>query len=99
MMGEAASVERRPLTRQLCGNILLPAGRINQDGIDRSRRMAAADARIFLPRQLQNPLNAKERRQDLASSGFCRWLASRRRMRLVATITASRPMTPKTTRQ
>lgn len=43
--------------------------------------------------------NASDRRHDLASSGVCRWVASKRRMRLVATITATRAMTPNTTRQ
>lgn len=37
--------------------------------------------------------------QPFASSGFCRVVASRRRIRFVATMTASRPTTPTTIRQ
>lgn len=58
LMSEGASVERRRLLRRLGAEIiLLPAGRSYQAGIDRSREMAAADPRYFLPRQFENPLN------------------------------------------
>lgn len=64
LMSESASVERRHLIRQLGAGIrVLPAGGTYQDGIDLSRQMAAADPRIFLPRQFENPLNTEDHRQ------------------------------------
>ena len=64
LMSESASVERRHLIRQLGAGIrFLPAGGTYQDGIDLSRQMAAADPRIFLPRQFENPLNTEDHRQ------------------------------------
>ena len=49
------------LIRQLGAELILfeSAGRY-QTGIDRSREMAAADARYFLPRQFENPLNVED---------------------------------------
>ena len=64
LMSEGASVERRHLLRQLGAEvILLPDGGTYQAGIDRSREMAARDARYFLPRQFENPLNAEDHEQ------------------------------------
>lgn len=61
LMSEAASVERRQLLRRLGAEIiLLPAGGTYQAGIDRSQEMAARDARYFLPRQFENPLNTED---------------------------------------
>jgi cysteine synthase A len=61
LMSEGASVERRHLLRRLGAEvILIPAGQSYQAGIDRSREMAAADPRYFLPRQFENPVNAED---------------------------------------
>ena len=61
LMSAAASVERRHLLRRLGAEIiLLTAGGTYQAGIDRSREMAARDARYFLPRQFENPLNTED---------------------------------------
>lgn len=58
LMSEGASVERRHLLHRLGAEvILLPAGGGYQSGIELSREMAARDARYFLPRQFENPLN------------------------------------------
>lgn len=64
LMSEGASMERRHLLRRLGAEVvLLPAGRSYQAGIDRSREMAAADPRYFLPGQFENPLNAVDHEQ------------------------------------
>ena len=64
LMSEAASIERRHLLRRFGAEvILLPTGGTYQAGIDRSRDMAAHDARYFLPRQFENPLNATDHEQ------------------------------------
>jgi cysteine synthase A len=61
LMSEGASIERRHLLRRFGAEvILLPTGDTYQAGIDRSREMAARDARYFLPRQFENPLNAED---------------------------------------
>ena len=61
LMSEGASIERRRLLRRLGAEvILLPTGGTYQAGIDRAREMAAADARYFLPRQFENPLNTED---------------------------------------
>jgi len=61
LMSAGASEERRRLIRQLGAELILfeSAGRY-QTGIDMSRDMAAKDARYFLPRQFENPLNAAD---------------------------------------
>ncbi|HEY6170557.1 MAG TPA: cysteine synthase family protein [Verrucomicrobiae bacterium] len=61
LMSSSASEERRKLIRQLGGELILfeSAGRY-QTGIEMSREMAAADARYFLPRQFENPLNVED---------------------------------------
>ena len=61
LMSESASVERRHLMRQLGAEVLLfKATKGYATGIDLSLEMAAADPRIFLPRQFENPLNAHD---------------------------------------
>lgn len=59
LMSENASVERRHLMRHLGAEIeLFKPLRGYLTGIELSRKLAAADPRIFLPRQFENPLNA-----------------------------------------
>lgn len=59
LMSETASVERRHLLRHFGAEIeLFKPTRGYLTGIELSRTMAAADPRIFLPRQFENPLNA-----------------------------------------
>jgi cysteine synthase A len=61
LMSEGASIERRHLLRRLGAEvILIPAGQSYQAGIDRSRELAAADPRCFLPRQFENPVNTED---------------------------------------
>jgi len=65
LMSEGASLERRQLLRRLGAEvILLPSGRTYQAGIDRSLEMAGRDARYFLPRQFENPLNLEDHEQS-----------------------------------
>jgi cysteine synthase len=61
LMSGGASEERRRLIRQLGAELILfeSAGQY-QTGIELSRKMAAEDARYFLPRQFENPLNVEE---------------------------------------
>src|SRR5947207_1859238 len=61
LMSAEASVERRRLIQQFGAELILfkSSGRY-QTGIDLSREMAAKDKRYFLPRQFENPLNAKD---------------------------------------
>ena len=61
LMSARASEERRKLIRQLGAELILfdSAGRY-QTGIQMSQEMAAKDARYFLPRQFENPLNAAD---------------------------------------
>lgn len=59
LMSEGASVERRHLIRQFGGEVeLFKPAKGYATGIELSQRLAAADSRIFLPRQFENPLNA-----------------------------------------
>lgn len=61
LMSETASVERRHLMRHFGAELqLFKADRGYITGIEMSEEMAAADARIFLPRQFANPLNAQD---------------------------------------
>ncbi|HLP09951.1 MAG TPA: cysteine synthase family protein [Opitutaceae bacterium] len=61
LMSETASVERRHLMRQLGAEVVLfKATAGYATGINLSLEMAAADPRIFLPRQFENPLNAHD---------------------------------------
>jgi cysteine synthase A len=61
LMSAGASEERRHLIRQLGADLILfdSAGRY-QTGIEMSREMAARDARYFLPRQFENPINVED---------------------------------------
>jgi len=61
LMSAGASEERRMLIRQLGAELILfeSEGQY-QTGIERSREMAAMDARYFLPRQFENPLNVED---------------------------------------
>ena len=65
LMSAGASEERRLLIRQLGAELILfeSAGRY-QTGIEISREMAAQDARYFLPRQFENPLNAADHEHE-----------------------------------
>jgi cysteine synthase A len=61
LMSETASIERRHLMRHFGAEIqLFKPTRGYLTGIELSRSMAAADPRIFLPRQFENPLNARD---------------------------------------
>ena len=61
LMSESASLERRHILKRFGAEvILLPSGSSYQAGIDLSREMATRDSRFFLPRQFENPLNAKD---------------------------------------
>ncbi|MBU6403055.1 MAG: cysteine synthase family protein, partial [Verrucomicrobia bacterium] len=61
LMSETASHERRQLIHQLGAELVLfKSGRGYETGIELSRTMAAKDARYFLPRQFENPLNAAD---------------------------------------
>lgn len=61
LMSSSASQERRRLIRQLGAELILfDSGGMYQTGITLSREMAAKDARYFLPRQFDNPLNAED---------------------------------------
>jgi cysteine synthase A len=72
LMSEGASVERRHLLWRFGAVvILLPTGGTYQAGIDRSREMAASDARYFLPRQFENPLNAEDHEHTTGQEILC----------------------------
>jgi cysteine synthase A len=61
LMSAGASEERRRLIRQLGAELILfNSGGRYQTGIEMSREMAARDARYFLPRQFENPLNVAD---------------------------------------
>ena len=67
LMSENASVERRHLMRHFGAEIqLFKPVRGYLTGIELSRTMAAADPRIFLPRQFENPLNARDHEEHTA---------------------------------
>lgn len=61
LMSESASQERRLIIRRLGAELILfSSGGRYQTGIEMSREMAARDARYFLPRQFENPLNIED---------------------------------------
>ncbi len=65
LMSAGASEERRLLIRQLGAELILfDSGGAYQTGIEMSREMAAKDARYFLPRQFDNPLNVQDHEFD-----------------------------------
>ena len=64
LMSESASIERRHLIRQFGGEVqLFKATAGYGTGIALSLELAAADPRIFLPKQFENPLNALDHEQ------------------------------------
>jgi cysteine synthase A len=61
LMSDTASVERRHLMRQLGADLqLFRADRGYITGIELTEKMAREDSRYFLPRQFENPLNARD---------------------------------------
>ncbi len=61
LMSASASEERRKIIRQLGAELVLfDSGGQYQTGIEMSREMAAQDARVFLPRQFENAINAAD---------------------------------------
>lgn len=61
LMSDTASVERRHLITHFGGEVqLFKATEGYATGIRLSREMAAGDARYFLPRQFENPINAAD---------------------------------------
>jgi cysteine synthase A len=61
LMSETASVERRHLMTQLGAELeLFKTTRGYVTGIELAEKMAQADPRYFLPRQFENPLNARD---------------------------------------
>ncbi|HTI98892.1 MAG TPA: cysteine synthase family protein [Dongiaceae bacterium] len=61
LMSASASQERRRLIRQFGAELILfDSGGMYQTGIELSRQMSAGDARYFLPRQFENPLNVTD---------------------------------------
>jgi cysteine synthase A len=65
LMSENASVERRHLVRHFGAEVqLFQPTRGYLTGIELSRELAAADPRIFLPRQFENPLNAQDHEEN-----------------------------------
>ncbi len=61
LMSDSASVERRHLMRHFGAELeLFKPVNGYATGIELAERMAAADPRIFLPRQFANPLNAQD---------------------------------------
>jgi cysteine synthase A len=61
LMSETASIERRHLMTQLGAELeLFKADRGYVTGIEIAEKMARADRRYFLPRQFENPLNARD---------------------------------------
>lgn len=67
LMSHGASQERRQLIRQLGGELeLFEATAGYRTGIELANRMAAADSRVFLPCQFENPLNAADHEHTTA---------------------------------
>ena len=61
LLSEGASPERRWLIRQLGGEVIgFDSNGDYRTGIEITRQMAAADARVFLPRQFENELNIED---------------------------------------
>lgn len=61
LMSDHASIERRHLMKQLGAELeLFKATRGYVTGIEIAEKMAKADRRYFLPRQFENPLNARD---------------------------------------
>jgi len=61
LMSESASIERRHLIRQFGGEVeLFKPTNGYATGIELSLEMASRDPNIFLPRQFENPINARD---------------------------------------
>lgn len=61
VMSSSASIERRTILRRFGAELVLFEDCASyQTGIDLTRKMAEEDARLFLPRQFENPLNAED---------------------------------------
>jgi cysteine synthase A len=61
LMSDTASIERRHLLRQFGAEVqLFTPGHGYATGIDLTLQLAARDPRCFLPRQFENPLNARD---------------------------------------
>lgn len=74
VMSAIASRERRQLMEHFGARVITFPGDDYWVGVELTRRMAAEDARYFLPRQFENPLNAADHehatgREILAQSG------------------------------
>lgn len=64
LMSETASIERRHLMMQFGAELeLFKTTRGYVTGIELAEKMARADCRYFLPRQFENPLNARDHEQ------------------------------------
>lgn len=67
LMSDSASIERRQLIQHFGGEVeTFAATQGYGTGIELSRTQAAADPRIFLPRQFENPLNALDHEETTA---------------------------------
>ena len=65
VMPEGVSAERLLIIRRYGGEVVLtPAGRGVLGAIETTRAMAAADPHVFLPRQFENPLNARAHQRE-----------------------------------
>lgn len=61
LMSDSASIERHRLIEHYGGEIVtFSSAKGYKTGIEMSLDMAASDPRVFLPRQFENPLNAKD---------------------------------------
>ncbi len=67
VLSDRASKERRMLIERLGAKVILYDGRESYSvGIELTRRMAAGNPRYFLPRQFENPLNARDHAETTA---------------------------------
>jgi cysteine synthase len=64
VMSERASQERRMIIKGFGAELILFDQAGYQHGIERTREMADADPRYFLPRQFENPLNALDHEHE-----------------------------------
>ncbi|CAN5870919.1 cysteine synthase family protein [soil metagenome] len=65
VMPENVSRERTLIIKRYGGEVVLtPAAAGIVGAIDETRRMAAADSKVFLPRQFENPLNARAHQRE-----------------------------------
>lgn len=66
VISDTASRERCDLIRQFGGEVVTFPGHDYAVGVELTRTMAAADSRYFLPRQFENPLNARDHEEHTA---------------------------------